>query len=327
MLDTVREYAEHMLAASDEDKATRTRHLEYYVGLVGIDKTGTHGPRSGHLARATRPRNRERPRRASLLRHMRRRGGAWPAPGLVADAVLDVPRQVRARPPPHDRGASRGLPPQRTIFPAAARCSAPDNSPCLSGEYDEAEALPARKSRDLSRVEEPAATSAVLAQLAVAAIRQASPQHGARLPRRIACARRKLGDKRKLAAALNETGQLDRLEGDFIGCGHNYKAASRSRRKSTTAKALPSRFSTSQWLSWHLRRPAIRGPRRSRCPRDCSRDRIAPTAQTLFEVTAVLAPQSKNWRQRSPTVPRRQETLSAETGAACHPADEAFWRQ
>ena len=96
LLETVRQYAKERLSEAGEKGQTRTRHLAFFVDLAEEATPHLMGPEQGDVARAARPRAREPPRRALVVRPRRARRRARAAPAVRRARLLDHPRSRRA---------------------------------------------------------------------------------------------------------------------------------------------------------------------------------------------------------------------------------------
>lgn len=321
MLETVRQYAGELLDAEGSG-ATRTRHLEYYVALAESAQTELRGSTQGvWLARL----DREVENIVAAHRHCDTAGdGTGLGLRLISSLMLywtyrgkfEVGRRLTiealARPATH----APDLPRCRALFRAGQFA-------LFSGEYGEAVRY-LLDSLEISRaLEASAATSAVLAQLAVAAIRQGNPQAARDYLAESQALAKQLGDKRKLAVALNETGQLDRLEGDLAAARQNYEAAL------AIAKDIGDRESVAVALLNIAMLDLSSGALSSATSTLGDAHAIVletgsrHTAQTLLEVAAVIAVMQQEWQSANRLFIAARR-LSAETGLHVHPADEAF---
>jgi tetratricopeptide (TPR) repeat protein len=224
MLDTVRAYAQEKLGAAEDEAATRSRHLQYFVAFAERQLQQIFGSRQGDVLAAL-DRESENMLGAHAWCGSAENGGEldlrlvsalkcyWLHRGLLA-LGHQVAREALARPDAQRRDALRS----RGLFDLG-------QISCFMGRYAEAlEPLQmslaiAREIRDSERI------AATLQPLGMAAIGVGDTVLAhAYLVEAVALARRQ-GNSRQLAAALNALAQLVRLQGQQDGSRPLYAEA------------------------------------------------------------------------------------------------------
>ncbi|MCC6193103.1 MAG: adenylate/guanylate cyclase domain-containing protein [Burkholderiales bacterium] len=325
MLETVRQYADELLAERGERRATQARHLEHYVGLAEAARTELAG--AAQRAALTRL-DRELDNIVAAHRCCDTADdGAALGLRLVSSLMLywihrgkfELGRRVTAEALGRSQAQAPGLDRCRALFRAGQLA-------LLAGGYDESVRY-LQESLDLARtLDVPAAASAVLAPLAVAAIHQGRLDTARAYLVESRALAEQLGDKRNLAVALNETGQLDRIEGGLPSARVNFQAAL------ALARALADRESVAVALlnlamvelSSHSPASAASAARMLGEVHAIVDDMGSRhTAPALLDVAAVLAARRMHWDSAARLFVAAK-AMAVEIGLRAHPADEAF---
>jgi predicted ATPase/class 3 adenylate cyclase len=322
LLDTVRQYAQERLDATDEGDATNTRHLAFYLELAEKAGEKMRGPLQGAwLANLDLERENLLAAHAwcdhaedggelglrlvyALRPYFFNRGLLGLRHGLTLEAL--------ARPGAAERTLARC----RGLFDAGQIC-------CFMGRYFEAQSYLeeslaiARELGDEHRIVE------VLQPLAFAALGRNHPAAARRhLEEGVALAR-KLGDRRQLAAAINGLAQLHRSEGELDAAEPLFETVvSLSRAhgdREGTAIGLLNIAMVAIGRNAHDHAHATLREALSIAEETGSR----PAGQSVLEVCAALLASRGDWA-RAARFYGVAEAQMVDTGLTRDPTDEAF---
>lgn len=322
MLETVRQYAQEKLDATDEGAATHALHLAFYCAFAEAARAELAGPAQGHwLARVDR--ELENVLAAHRWCEVSPETGAHGLQLVTALKFYWINRgyfglghQVTVEALARAQASARDLARCRGLLLAGQLC-------LFTGRFDEAGRF-LRESLEIAREQGvKAAVSAVLPPLAIASIRRGELATARmHLDESLALAG-ELANKRQLAVALNELAQLDRLE------GHHESAADRYERVLALAREIDDRESIAVGLlNLAMLALSARDPDRAEAMlREVHAIVVEigskTTGQTLLDVAGALAA-SRGDAPRAARLLGAAAALADDTGLHRHPADEAF---
>jgi predicted ATPase/class 3 adenylate cyclase len=214
LLETMRQYAEERLGASDEAVATRTRHLQVYLALVEQARPEFDGPRQGEwLARLDA--ERENILAAHAWCDRAEDGGAFgmrlvyaAQPWWISHGALELGHRVIGEALARPGAQARDLLRCKALFAAGWLAY-------YMARYGEAKAWLEESLSIARETGDGVMVAMTLQPLGMASLGQGDAAAARRhLEEALALARRR-GDRRQLVAALNSLAQLDRLEGDL----------------------------------------------------------------------------------------------------------------
>ena len=224
MLDTVRTYAAEKLGDGDEEAATRSRHLEWCLGLAERARPGLAGPEQGRWIAEL-----DRERENLLGAHRwcdRAEGGVelglqlvfllklyWYQHGLLTLGHR-IAAEALARTRPDDRSLARC----RGLADVGQFCTFMGRYAEARGYLEESLAL-ARELGDQNRI------AAVLQPLGQAYRGEGDLANAGRYSEESITVARAVGNQRQLASALNSHAQLLRQQGDVSGAEALYAEA------------------------------------------------------------------------------------------------------
>ena len=322
MLETVRQYAEGLLNVEGHRYAARARHLEHYVAVAEAARAELTGAAQGAaLIRL----DSELENILAAHRHCDEvDGGAALDLRLVSSLMLywihrgkyELGRRVTVEALARPAAQAPDLDRCRALFRAGQLA-------LLSGGYDEA-VRDLRESLEIARtLGVPAAASAVLAPLAVAAIRQGRRDTAREYLAESRALAEKLDDTRNLAVALNETGQLDRLEGNLASAQANFQAALALAHELNDRESVAAALLNLAMVELSSHAPASAARILGEVLASVDEAGSRHTAQALLDVAAVLAATRLQWESAARLF-LAARSLAAEIGLRVHPADEAF---
>jgi len=216
MLDTVRHYAAERLAASDDETATRSRHLAWCLALAEQARAGLAGPEQGRWIAEL-----DRERENLLGAHRwcdHAEGGAEQGLQLVFllklywyhQGLLTLGHRVTAEALARTRPDDRSLARCRGLADVGQFCTFMGRHAEARGFLEESLAL-ARDLGDQNRI------AAVLLTLGQACRGEGDLAHAGRYSAESITVARAVGNPRQLASALNSHAQLLRQQGDLAG--------------------------------------------------------------------------------------------------------------
>lgn len=210
-LETVREYAAELLAASVDAEAARDRHAAYFVALAEQAQTGLHGAAQGEwLARLNAEHDNIRAATDWSLQSGQpdialRLGSAlwrsWETRGLCREGLRWLERALIA-----GERASADL-----------RAKAYNGAGCLAqvlGEYPRATSLLEQSLRLRQELGDSSGAATVLNNLALVAVAESDRPRGRALHEESLAILRSLGDKRRIGQSLNNLALVLHQQGD-----------------------------------------------------------------------------------------------------------------
>jgi len=224
LLETVRQYARELLAASGEEDGVRTRHLQFYVGFVEESRTGLSGP--GQAAWLTRMRLETEnilsahswcdhaPNGAELGLKLARGSKAYWINGGMLTLGHHVISEALARP----RAAARDELRCRALFDAGQLAYFMGRYPEAQRRLEESLAI-ARELGNKQRI------AAALQPLGGSCLGQGLFEQAQSHLEECVMLTRELGSKRDFAAAMNALGSLHRLRGSLDAAQILYRDA------------------------------------------------------------------------------------------------------
>jgi non-specific serine/threonine protein kinase len=324
LLETVRQYAAELLAASGERDEVCRRHVDCFVELVDTSKRESAGPRPAlWLARLAADQENllaalsvcdGLPAGATLgLRLSRALRHYWIRSGQMA-LGLRVATDALARMPASDRTAER----TRALFDVGQLNYYAGNFVNGKRHLEECLAI-AREIGDKQRVEY------ALQPLGLCCVGVGEVDAGLRHLEEAVALARELSDPNELAAALNNLAQVHRTQGALDVAEPMYQEvltlATQMGNQETVAIGLMNLA-----MLWIERRSPDRARALLRQVHELERETGSRAgAQSFLEISAGLAALCRQW-QRTARFYGAAEAMAAQTGLHRDPADEAFLR-
>ena len=322
MLETVRQYARERLEEAHEKKATRARHLAYYLVLAEKARPALSGPEQGAwLARL----DQERENVIAAHRWCDRAPGGAEAGYRLLDAVklywfvrgplelgLRLMLEALARPGAEARDAARC----RGLFNAGQICA-------FTGRYGVAAGL-LRESLAISReIGDERSELAALQPLALALQGQGDRAAAHASAQQALALARKLQNRIQLVGALTAVAQLHRADGDLDAAEPLYEEVVALARSSGDRENIAIGLLNLAIVA--TTRDAPDRARRSLLEALAIAEEIGSTraAQSALEVCAGLAASRAQWA-RAARLFGAAEAQAAQSGLQRDPSDEAF---
>ena len=322
MLETVRQYAQEKLEASDDAEATHARHLAFYCAFAESARAELAGPAQGQwLAQV------DRELENVLAAH--RWCDTSPEGGLrglqlvtalkfywINRGYFGLGHQLTVEALQRAQARARDLPRCRGLLLAGQLC-------LFTGRFDDAGRF-LRESLEIAREQgAKAAVTAVLPPLAIASIRQGDLATArVYLTESLALAR-ELGNKRQLAAALTELAQLDRLEGRLDSATAQYGQVLPLARELDDRESIAVALLNLAMVALMSNEPARARAMLREVHAIVGEIGSRTTGQTLLDVMVALATIDGDCA-RAARLLGAANALAEDTGLHRHPADDAF---